>query len=421
VNDLYDKRKEEFQAAPTCVHCSEPKAPNSFCCAKHQKKALPWKLTTNFFSLRAQVLQTDEEAEKDPQTAWQTKTPCDTRQLAVQEAATAFKAAITNKVRGNIAHFRLGFKSRRAPTQVFCVNANAIKKVMKSAQKCKKRKDKKCKKGKKCTKGSKKGKSQPVSNHAWLQMFPTRLGEEKYVRVRRRAMAKVPDTFEHACKIMKTGKHYYLLYVIDAPTITEPSEKAELVSLDPGIRTFQTGYSPSGIVFKAGHRQSEQLSALHARLDALRSLRAKSHQKQKQRIRRACLRIEHKLKMTIANLHNQTANFIAKSFQTVLLPKFSTSEMQKGATLSRTSKRDLWTFSHYQFQQKLLGLCNRHRSTLYLVDEHYTTKTCGACGALMNVGKSKVFQCTECSYKEDRDAHGARNILLKHLTQFRVV
>jgi len=117
----------------------------------------------------------------------------------------------------------------------------------------------------------------------------------------------------------------------------------------------------------------------------------------------------------IDNLHNQTASFLTSNFKTILLPKFCTSVMQTEDSLHSSTKRQLWTLSHYKFQQKLKLLCEQKNNTLYLVDEHYTTKTCGGCGSLMNVGSSKVFSCTNCSYKMDRDIHGARNILLKHL------
>ena len=114
-------------------------------------------------------------------------------------------------------------------------------------------------------------------------------------------------------------------------------------------------------------------------------------------------------------MHNQVGCFIASKYQTVLLPKFSTSEMQKGNTLSDTVKRHMWTFSHYKFQQKLLGLCNHHKNKMYIVEEDYTTKTCGFCGELVEVGSAKQFSCN-CGYTQDRDVHGARNIMLKHLT-----
>ena len=46
------------------------------------------------------------------------------------------------------------------------------------------------------------------------------------------------------------------------------------------------------------------------------------------------------------------------------------------------------------------------------------SKTCTNCGELhRNLGGSKTFCCPKCKVVLDRDANGARNILLKFLTE----
>ncbi len=53
-----------------------------------------------------------------------------------------------------------------------------------------------------------------------------------------------------------------------------------------------------------------------------------------------------------------------------------------------------------------------------VVDEAYTSKTCGSCGELNNkLGGNKVFKCNHCGLIADRDLHAARNILLRYLTR----
>ena len=53
---------------------------------------------------------------------------------------------------------------------------------------------------------------------------------------------------------------------------------------------------------------------------------------------------------------------------------------------------------------------------LYIVDESYTSKCCGVCGNIdKELGSKKVYKCKKCGVEMDRDASGARNILLKHL------
>jgi transposase len=47
--------------------------------------------------------------------------------------------------------------------------------------------------------------------------------------------------------------------------------------------------------------------------------------------------------------------------------------------------------------------------------EEYTSKTCGRCGELNNVGKSEIYRCSKCLLVIDRDINGARNILIKNI------
>lgn len=383
INDLYYNRKQEFEDHPTCVHCSESKATKSLCCEKHQNKSLPWKLNISLISLRKQILKSDEDIKGTPD-EWQSEIPYDTRQLAIKDAVSAYRSAIKNKMNGNIQHFKLGHKSRKSPSQLFWLDSNAVKNK---------------------------------SNR--LQIFPRRLGKKDcFIRIRKRQKKKMPSVFDQDCKIMRYGKNYYIVYTFNKKIEPVVENKRHIVSLDPGIRTFQTGYSPSGVAFKFGENQSLLLKRLHDKLDILRSKRDKSAIHSKYNLKRKCLQLEHSIKNIVSNLHNQTSNFLTKNFETILLPKFGTSVMQVGNKLSHLTKRMLWTLSHYKFQEKLKHLCSRTRTTLYIVNEHYTTKTCGNCGIMNDVGKAKIFSCSNCPYILDRDVHGARNILLKHVTQY---
>ena len=75
------------------------------------------------------------------------------------------------------------------------------------------------------------------------------------------------------------------------------------------------------------------------------------------------------------------------------------------------------TWSHYRFQQHMLHMSRKHPwCKVYIVDEAYTSKTCGACGQLHHtLGGNKQFHCPSCGMKMDRDLNGARNILIRFL------
>src|ERR1700723_171236 len=90
------------------------------------------------------------------------------------------------------------------------------------------------------------------------------------------------------------------------------------------------------------------------------------------------------------------------------------------AALKRSTNRETATpgWAHYRFRMRLLSKAREYPwCNVELVDESYTSKTCGRCGALHNkLGGAKVYQCPRCTLRMDRDVNGARNIYLRYLT-----
>ena len=122
-----------------------------------------------------------------------------------------------------------------------------------------------------------------------------------------------------------------------------------------------------------------------------------------------------KLCDTVTNLHNQTASYLSKNYQKILLPEFGTSKLVIG-DLAPSVKNEMMSYRFYDFKMKLNHLCNINGSKLNIVNESFTTRTCTRCGTLNNaIGGKKVFHCSTCKLTIDRDINGARNILLKRL------
>jgi putative transposase len=238
--------------------------------------------------------------------------------------------------------------------------------------------------------------------------------------MRNKVLSLLPESIESDCKIFWDRGAYYL--VLNLKEEKEWREKDEGVALDPGVRTFLTGYSPHGTVFKMGDNHVEKVKQLHALMDALRSAQTRDgiRRRTRWRIKQKLSYLELCLYNTIQELHNQSASRLVQHYGTILLPTFGTSEMLQGRKLHACTKRRMQSLSHYRFQQKLIGLCQKYGTHLYLVDESYTTKTCGSCGRIHDVGGSHVYEC-ECGYRIDRDIHGARNIWIKTCTEHGVM
>ena len=136
------------------------------------------------------------------------------------------------------------------------------------------------------------------------------------------------------------------------------------------------------------------------------------------RMRRAMARLRSKIRSLVDDLHRKLAKWLCLEYRAVLLPEFETSRMvRRGQRRIRSeTARAMATWAHYRFRRRLLDKAREYPRCckVVLVDEAYTSKTCGRCGALHPrlLGGSKVFVCPACGARCDRDLHAARNILL---------
>ena len=72
------------------------------------------------------------------------------------------------------------------------------------------------------------------------------------------------------------------------------------------------------------------------------------------------------------------------------------------------------------FRLRLIAKAQYHNAKVVVCGESYTSKTCGKCGALNDIGSSKNFECTECGFEIPKQVRAARNLSyawnLKHLS-----
>ena len=172
----------------------------------------------------------------------------------------------------------------------------------------------------------------------------------------------------------------------------------------------------------------------------------------KKQIIRKINKLYKKSKNIVKELHNQSANYLCKSYDKILIPKFETQKMvrtykktfkqyklecinksktleerkeiarnlTKRCRLSKNVKYVLNQLSHYSFRQHLTNKAKEHGCLVKVVSEEYTSKTCTNCGCISDsYNKERVKSCKNCNYKIDRDTNGARNILIKNIGVFK--
>ena len=226
----------------------------------------------------------------------------------------------------------------------------------------------------------------------------------------------IPKTVDSAVTITLTRVGWYFSFPSKATVETSQYTPHEVVALDPGVRTFMTGYFSDGMVIEWGDGDMRRVYALLRRADQLHS----KIDKGKQKYRRPWLRLLLKIRYKIDEIHRKFATFLCRMVKRILLPKFDTSRMVKRAKRNISSKtaRSMMNWAHYRFRETLKAKVALYsRCVLYICDEHYTSKTCGSCGHIhKDLGKNKIFMCPKCAYTADRDINAARNILLRFLT-----
>ena len=237
-------------------------------------------------------------------------------------------------------------------------------------------------------------------------------------------------------KIQRTwlGEYYVLVPIPQGVSTSEsqapstpvevnapPTLQSRIVSIDPGIRTFATCYAPQSTeVMEWG---SGDVGRVYRLCHAADKLHTKINQpgvrhRKRYTMKRAWRKISRKIRRLVDELHKKLCRWLVNEFDYILLPEFNSQDMIKRGRRRLRSKqaRALLTWSHYRFKQRLLFKAAEAKKCVLIVNEAYTSKTCGMCGWIHQaLGGNKVYQCKQCGFQCDRDFNGARNILLRNI------
>ena len=300
---------------------------------------------------------------------WELKTPKDIRSSVIKELETAYKNGFQALNTGQITHFSLQYRSKKCYYPI-SIPHTAIKII-----------------------------NNKIIVYSSYGLGPIKVSKDK-----------LPKSIKHGVKIFTQGNNRWFLSV----PITIKSDNRRRINnicaLDPGVISFQTVYSENEIVKFNGN---EKIKEEYTKMDKTQSLISKNTGRKRTHLKRKLKKIYDKYHNLINDLHYKVINYLTKRYKIILLPHFESQDM---IGKNRKSNRWLLGLKHYQFKERLIQKCSLIKNcSVMLVNEAYTSKTCGMCGTLNEVGNKRMFKCKKCHVSIDRDVNGARNIFLKYL------
>jgi putative transposase len=317
-------------------------------------------LKKDFFGLRTKFVTSKNNPEVEE---WQTKTPVKVRDGAIKDLVTSYKSSFSNLRNGNINQFKIGFKSKKR-----CEYPTIT--IPKSG----------------------------ISTSEKLYIY------KRYIKTPIKFRGDIKP-IKYDCKLSFDGIKWFLSIPYEK-SISTSYAKDTCVALDPGVRNFMVGYSTSeAFKVKVNHLKFKKLLRKMDLLQSLRDLKKIKKRSWKYKRKRLTFRISN----LVNEVHYKTIKKLEK-FEKILLPSFESQGIVKRSR-NNFLNRNIIQLKHFRFQERLKDHIG---DRLIIVGEEYTSKTCGVCGFLSEVGSSEVFKCGNCTFTCDRDVNGARNIYLKH-------
>jgi IS605 OrfB family transposase len=330
-----------------------------------------------FEHLVFQSFEYKEERNETPIPPWWNKNEVNNRlpRGASDKFTSSLNSAISNYKNRNVKHFEMKFMSKKKPTEYLHFEDKSFPSFIRK-----------------------------IKSNYWFTNSNGRRDRISFSDIK---------TIEKGIEIIyeKDTGRYFLHYPVDRNWFPEEDRRNEsqvkfisegdrIISLDPGVRKFLVGYDPRGESIFIGEDAHIELTKLLVEIDKTTTHEIKS-------------KLWRKVKNLVAELHWKTISFLVENYDIILLPDFRVSQMVKGKKLARITKRLLMMFSFHSFKEKLKYKCSMYNKKLIIVDESYTSCTCGRCGNIKRT-KLEVYSCDECGLVIDRDATGSRNIFIKN-------
>lgn len=357
--------------------------------------------------LRPLFLNKEGLADKD----WVLEVPYDVRDGALMDLVKNYNSNVTK----DVPVFDLKFRTKKDKQQSFELRykhwdpeykeAQRIKRELKKLKEASLKESKKRATRKKPTKKKVKEPEAKETQYEFLKKI--------------RCYGTLPENLRYDSRIIKDklGDFYICipkpLEVRNENQVPVSDWREKIIALDPGVRTFQTTYSPDGLITEWGKADMGRIHRLCKYYDDLQSRWSQPDVKKKrrQRMKEAGWRMQKRIRNLVDDLHKKMVKWLCSHFQVILLPLFETSKMvvRGKRVLNSKAAKAMLTWSHFRFRERLLFKSREYPDCKVLIcGEEFTSKTCGSCGFLhQKLGGNKIFKCPNCDW-----TGSPRNVIL---------
>lgn len=227
---------------------------------------------------------------------------------------------------------------------------------------------------------------------------------------------KLPEKLDYTSRLKRTPTNKYYFCFPKVLELKGENQANKIIFIDPGVKTFLTGYDPDGKIIIWGERDIGFIARLQHYRNKLHGKIVKSKNKRKKiSYRKAMIRINERIFNLVEELHKKLVKWLVENYNYIFLPRLNFHLCKK---LNKKSKEKMSAYSHCRFMDRLRNKTREYTTTkLIEVKEDFTSKTCSNCGNLHKSLKNKdLYKCEECKIEMGRDINAAKNIMLKYLT-----
>lgn len=226
----------------------------------------------------------------------------------------------------------------------------------------------------------------------------------------------LPKILKHDSRLKKTslGKYYFCIPQPLELKSENQAAKNQMIFIDPGVKTFMTGYDPSGKIIIWGERDICVIARLLHYQSKLQSRITKQFKYHKRhRMKKAFLRISNRIYNLTNELHKKLTKWLLENYEYIFIPRLNFHKLNK------KSKMKMARYRHCAFLDRLLFKSREYiGSKVFEINEAYTSKTCSRCGNQhSNLSNKDIYNCSNCKLSIGRDINASKNVLLRYFSK----